>query len=209
MTVHRSRIRLCSGFVVHVLVPCCFLTLSKSRKQVLEFSFPGYPAPPLGLMFKLCTSVENWLNADPSNVAVIHCMVRRPRLPSSYFQLFGFRNPHSLPWKFRRQCGVSVFITKVSVFSQTGKGRTAVVVAAVLAWMGYAESPMQALNFVSEARHSTLERMANPSQRRYVQYFSNMMDGVKPKPGSLVLRRVILNGIPDFTNGNGPNCLET
>lgn len=37
-----------------------------------------------------------------------------------------------------------------------------------------------------------------PSQRRYVQYFSNMLDGVKPRSEPLLLRRVILNGVPIF-----------
>jgi hypothetical protein len=32
--------------------------------QVIEYRFPGHPAPPLGLMFKICTSIESWLDAD-------------------------------------------------------------------------------------------------------------------------------------------------
>ena len=46
------------------------------QQQVIELAFPGFPAPPLGLLFKICTSIENWLAADPENVAVIYCMVR-------------------------------------------------------------------------------------------------------------------------------------
>ena len=42
--------------------------------QVLEYKFPGHPAPPLGLLFKICTSIESWLDADEKNVAVIHCL---------------------------------------------------------------------------------------------------------------------------------------
>lgn len=43
--------------------------------QVMEVKFPGFPAPPLGVLVKICTSIENWLNADADNIAVIHCMV--------------------------------------------------------------------------------------------------------------------------------------
>lgn len=43
-------------------------------------------------MFKICTSVESWTDADLRNIAVIHCL--------------------------------------------TGKGRTAVIVACVLTWIG-------------------------------------------------------------------------
>ena len=47
--------------------------------QVLEYSFPGHPAPPLGLLFNICTSVESWLDADEKNVAVIHCLTGKGR----------------------------------------------------------------------------------------------------------------------------------
>ncbi len=42
--------------------------------QVLEYKFPGHPSPPLGLLFKICTAVESWLDADVKNVAVVHCL---------------------------------------------------------------------------------------------------------------------------------------
>lgn len=47
--------------------------------QVLEFRFPGHPAPPLGLLFKMCTSLDAWLDADPSNVAAVHCLTGKGR----------------------------------------------------------------------------------------------------------------------------------
>lgn len=74
---------------------------AKFGDQVLEYKFPGHPAPPLGLLFKICTSIESWLDADERNVAVVHCL--------------------------------------------TGKGRTAALVACVLAWIGEFTSPMEAL----------------------------------------------------------------
>ena len=49
------------------------------HNQVLTYKFPGYPAPPLGLLFKLATTMEGWLAADPANVAVVHCMNGRGR----------------------------------------------------------------------------------------------------------------------------------
>jgi hypothetical protein len=38
--------------------------------QVLEFRFPGHPAPPLELLVRICNSVENWLAADGECVPV-------------------------------------------------------------------------------------------------------------------------------------------
>jgi len=127
--------------------------------QVLEYKFPGHPAPPLGLLFKICTSVESWLDADERNVAVVHCL--------------------------------------------TGKGRTAALVACILTWIGEFASPMEALQYVAERRAISPDYLTIPSQRRYVQYFSNMLDGVKPRSEPLLLRRVIINSIPVFGDNGG------
>ena len=37
------------------------------------------------------------------------------------------------------------------------------------------------------------------AQARYTRYFELVLHGVKPRPGPSVLRRVIINGIPDFS----------
>eukprot|EP01138_Halocafeteria_seosinensis_P005583 gb/GECG01005706.1/.p1 GENE.gb/GECG01005706.1/~~gb/GECG01005706.1/.p1 ORF type:complete len:661 (+),score=112.01 gb/GECG01005706.1/:1-1983(+) len=123
--------------------------------QVIEYSFKGHPAPPLGLLFKLVTSIESWLVADEANnVAVVHCM--------------------------------------------TGKGRTCVVLAALLTWMQRFANPMRALEYVCTKRQLDPDTAINPSQKRYLQYFMYMYEGVKPRSEPMVLRRVIMNGIPTF-----------
>ncbi len=43
--------------------------------QVLDFKFPGYPAPPLDKVFSICKSIDGWLKADDENVAAVHCQV--------------------------------------------------------------------------------------------------------------------------------------
>eukprot|EP00428_Durinskia_dybowskii_P079327 CAMPEP_0170449960 /NCGR_PEP_ID=MMETSP0117_2-20130122/51522_1 /TAXON_ID=400756 /ORGANISM="Durinskia baltica, Strain CSIRO CS-38" /LENGTH=702 /DNA_ID=CAMNT_0010711235 /DNA_START=35 /DNA_END=2140 /DNA_ORIENTATION=+ len=137
---------------------------SKFADQVLEYKFPGHPSPPLGLLFKICTSVESWLDADERNIAIIHCL--------------------------------------------TGKGRTAALVACVMAWIGEFPSPMEALQYIADRRKISVDYLTIPSQRRYIQYFSNMLDGVKPRSEPLLLRRVILNCIPVFgsdTDAEGGN----
>lgn len=127
--------------------------------QVMEMRFPGHPAPPLGILFKMVTAMQSWLDADPENVAVIHCM--------------------------------------------TGRGRSVVAAACFLAWMGEFHSPMEALNAVCERRGSSLEAITIPSQRRYTSYFSFVLDGVKPRSTPLVLRRVLVNGVPNVANFPG------
>ena len=120
--------------------------------QVLEYNFPGHPAPPLGLLFKICMSIESWLDADPKNVAVVHCV--------------------------------------------TGKGRTACLLSCVLTWLGEFNSPIEALQYIADRRNTVVDYLTVPTQRRYIQYFSNILDGVKPQPQRLVLRRVVMNTIP-------------
>ncbi|EGZ20875.1 hypothetical protein PHYSODRAFT_313345 [Phytophthora sojae] len=122
--------------------------------QVLEFNFPGHPAPPLGLVFKICSSIESWLQADDKNLAAVHCL--------------------------------------------TGKGRTGTVIACYLAWVGQFPNAMESLEYVAEQRNTSVEKLTIPSQRRYIQYFNNVMDGVKPRSSPLLLRRVIINTIPVF-----------
>ena len=53
--------------------------ISIFNNQVLTFSFPGSPSPPLGLLLKLLVSMENWMKADERNVAVVHCLTGKGR----------------------------------------------------------------------------------------------------------------------------------
>ena len=48
-------------------------------EQVLTFSFPGSPSPPLGLLLKVLISMEAWLKADDRNVALVHCLTGKGR----------------------------------------------------------------------------------------------------------------------------------
>ena len=145
--------------------------------QVLEYKFPGHPSPPLGLLFKICTAVESWLDADVKNVAVVHCLT-------------GILNQ------------ITYLVTFITQLYVLGKGRTATLIACILTWIGEFDSPMEALQYVADRKNITIDNLTIPSQRRYVSYFSNMLDGVKPRPEALLLRRVILNGIPIFGDDN-------
>jgi hypothetical protein len=53
--------------------------ISVLNDQVLTFTFPGSPSPPLGLLLKLLISMENWMKADDRNVAVVHCLTGKGR----------------------------------------------------------------------------------------------------------------------------------
>lgn len=133
--------------------------ISILEDQVLLFSFPGSPSPPLGLLLKLLISMESWLKADERNVAVVHCL--------------------------------------------TGKGRTSTVVAALLCWMGEANfrDVRSALDYIGKCKRCSPDELTIPSQRRYVQYFANMLDGVRPSQPPLMLKRIIMSEAPRFAKG--------
>jgi tensin len=126
--------------------------------QVLAYSFPGSPSPPLGLLLKLLMSMESWLKADERNVAVVHCL--------------------------------------------TGKGRTSTVLAAFLCWVGEAgfDNVHEALLYIGMCKKLPEDQLTIPSQRRYVKYFSNMLDGVRPSQPPLLLKRILMSEAPKVTS---------
>ena len=45
--------------------------------QVVDWcGFPDHHPPPLALMFRIVHDMDAWLQADPDNVIVVHCLVR-------------------------------------------------------------------------------------------------------------------------------------
>mmetsp|Transcript_331 Transcript_331/g.819 ORF Transcript_331/g.819 Transcript_331/m.819 type:complete len:794 (+) Transcript_331:54-2435(+) len=128
-------------------------------EQVLTFSFPGSPSPPLGLLLKLLVAMENWMKADERNVAVVHCL--------------------------------------------TGKGRTSMVTASFLCWMGEAGfgDINEALAYIAKCKELNPDELTIPSQRRYASYFKNMLDGVRPSQPPLMLKRIIMSEAPRFAKG--------
>jgi len=46
----------------------------KFNNQILDFGFPDHHSPPLELLFKIVLSISSYLQANPDNVAVAHCM---------------------------------------------------------------------------------------------------------------------------------------
>lgn len=90
----------------------------------------------------------------------------------------------------------------------TGKGRTSTVLAALLCWVGEAGfvDPNISLDYIAACKKIDVESLTIPSQRRYVSYFSNMLDGVRPSQPPLLLKRVIMNEAPKF--GRAPDIDE-
>uniref|UniRef100_A0A8C1N9U3 Tensin 3 n=1 Tax=Cyprinus carpio TaxID=7962 RepID=A0A8C1N9U3_CYPCA len=54
--------------------------LTKMNPKTLDTGWPDFHAPPLDKICTICKAIENWLNADPLHVVVIHCRGGKGRI---------------------------------------------------------------------------------------------------------------------------------
>ena len=105
-------------------------------------------------------------------------------------------NPNPHPFLHSIQSWLDADADNIAVIHcLTGRGRTAALTACVLAWLGEFSSPLEALDYISARKKIPVDQLTIPSQRRYVQYFANTLDGVRPSSQPLLLRRIILNTV--------------
>lgn len=126
----------------------------KFQGQVIEFGFPDHHNPPIEYLFEICESIDQWMNEDKENVAIVHCLA--------------------------------------------GRGRTGTVIACYLTFNGLFDNGSEALDFFAQKRSNSDRGVQQPSQRRYVQYFSEILHGRKPSEKPLCLRRIVIYTIPNF-----------
>ena len=88
----------------------------------------------------------------------------------------------------------------------TGRGRTSTVLAAFLCWTGEAgfNDVNSALEYIAKCKRISVQSLTIPSQVRYVSYFANMLDGVRPSQPPLMLKRIIMSEAPKFGKRPAP-----
>ncbi|XP_077435248.1 tensin 1b isoform X14 [Vanacampus margaritifer] len=94
----------------------------------------------------------------------------------------------------------------VVVHNKGNRGRTGVVVAAYMHYSNISASADQALDRFAMKRfyEDKVLPVGQPSQRRYVEYFSGLLSGhIKINNKPLFLHHVILHGIPNFESKGG------
>jgi hypothetical protein len=159
--------------------------------RVIDVRFPGYPAPPVEMLFRVCLSVENWLQASDKNVAVIHCMTGKGRTcciaACALAWLAEFSSPlPALAYVCERRSS-----DLRALKARTGPPAHGPVAGLMLGVTGGELASPPPLDPVAA--------LLCPSQQRYVQYFALACDGVKPRSGiaaPLILRRVLVQGAP-------------
>uniref|UniRef100_A0A672LZX5 Tensin 1 n=1 Tax=Sinocyclocheilus grahami TaxID=75366 RepID=A0A672LZX5_SINGR len=116
------------------------------------------------------------------------------------------RSKHGDNYLVRPQNSI-VLSTNIRVLVVAGnRGRTGVVVAAYMHYSNISASADQALDRFAMKRfyEDKVLPVGQPSQRRYVQYFSGLLSGhIKINNKPLFLHHVIMHGIPNFESKGG------
>jgi len=68
--------------------------------------------------------------------------------------------------------------------------------ACLLAWLGWVANGSEGLHLCCDRRGGKVEELTTPSQRRYVQYFSMLLDCCELKREALLLRSLHLQDLP-------------
>eukprot|EP00730_Choanoeca_flexa_P020392 TRINITY_DN9962_c0_g2_i1.p1 TRINITY_DN9962_c0_g2~~TRINITY_DN9962_c0_g2_i1.p1 ORF type:complete len:845 (+),score=224.47 TRINITY_DN9962_c0_g2_i1:199-2733(+) len=96
----------------------------------------------------------------------------------------------------------------IAVHCKGGKGRTGVVIAAYLSFKRLFPTPEEAMHQFAISRFSddgtAAVGISNPSQRRYVHYFGQVLTGeLKVCRKKLVLKEIFIQGVPNFDGYGG------
>jgi hypothetical protein len=200
--------------------------------QVVEYGFPDHHNPPLDMLFRIISTMDDWIRQNPEHVVVVHCVVciflflflfflfssssHLHNLPLSYLPHSPFSSFHTLLLLFLALLHSSsllfflllpffffffLFFFLFFFFEQGGKGRTGTVIASYLLFSAAFEDPLQALDFFAERRSKKKKGVTQPSQRRYVRYFSEILyHQLRPFARPLYLHRIVVNGSPNFAS---------
>lgn len=92
------------------------------------------------------------------------------------------------------------------IHCKAGKGRTGVMICSYLIHSNIFRCARDALSYYSERRTKDLKGVTIPSQRRYVEYYAELVrTQATYNPETLVLRALELEPVPSF---NGGTCCE-
>jgi hypothetical protein len=94
----------------------------------------------------------------------------------------------------RSECGSGTLFDGQGSYLD-GIGRLFLLDGTSWVW-GYPTLIQQALEYIAHCKQMTVPDLIIPSQARYASYFKNMLNGVRPSPPPLLLKRIIMSEAP-------------
>lgn len=190
------------------------LDLTYITDRIIAMSFPGS-----GLETTYRNNLREVAKMLQTNhqdkYMVFNLSERRYDISKLNHQVLDFGWPDHLAPPLERLCSIIKSIDSwlktdplhvVVVHCKGGKGRTGVVIAAYMHFSKICSSPQAALDWFAMKRFydDSLGGVTQPSQRRYVHYFSDYLDGkVKLNTDPIFLHHVIIHGIPGLDTRGG------
>lgn len=150
------------------------------QDNVVEYQFPGFPAPPVNTLIEMAEAIKSWLEADSSNVAILHDISGRRSAVVATCVLLMMR-AEQLQSSRSGMSGKAVEELRKEILEE------------VCAKMG---KPGKAL-VPSQVRYTLY----------FKDYLVKSIAGVNHRKQALYLQRVIVNGVPDFVNTCAPNTI--
>uniref|UniRef100_A0A286Y0W7 Tensin 1 n=1 Tax=Cavia porcellus TaxID=10141 RepID=A0A286Y0W7_CAVPO len=195
----------------------CELDLVYVTERIIAVSFPS-TAKEENFRSNLREVAQMLKSKHGGNYLLFNLSERRPDITKLHAKVLEFGWPDLHTPALEKICSVCKAVDTwlnadphnvVVLHNKGNRGRIGVVIAAYMHYSNISASADQALDRFAMKRfyEDKIVPIGQPSQRRYVHYFSGLLSGsIKMNNKPLFLHHVIMHGIPNFeSKGAAPN----